>query len=222
MFKRMLIANRGEIGMRILRCCQEMGIETVVAYSSEDANTLPVTFSPVSVCIGPAAPSKSYLNQDALIQAAISYKCDAIHPGYGFLSENAEFAKKCEMAGIKFIGPSSKMIKNMGEKSAARSLMKAKGVPVVPGSDGLVRTVEEAKQFSEKMRIPLFETSAKTKQGIIEGFSYIVNESYEKTIVKNTNNIIINNNHTKKRNNNSGCMTNKKKRNFGDDKNQKK
>lgn len=155
MFKRLLIANRGEIGMRILRCCQEMGIETVVAYSSEDANTLPVTFSPVSVCIGPASPTKSYLNQDALIQAAISYKCDAIHPGYGFLSENPDFAKKCEDAGIKFIGPSSEMIRNMGEKSTARSLMKAKGVPVVPGSDGLVNSLEEAEEVALKIGFPI-------------------------------------------------------------------
>ncbi|MEE1113667.1 MAG: acetyl-CoA carboxylase biotin carboxylase subunit [Eubacterium sp.] len=141
--------------MRILRCCHEMGIETVVAYSTEDAESLPVQFSAESVCIGPAPAAKSYLNTDVLLQAAKSTHCDAIHPGYGFLSENAEFAEACEKNGIAFIGPSSQMIRDMGDKQSARALMKAKGVPVVPGSDGLVETAEDAIRVAEKTGYPV-------------------------------------------------------------------
>lgn len=144
MFKRILIANRGEIAMRILRCCREMGIETVLIYSSEDKDSLPVQFSTYSVCIGPAPAQQSYLNEDAILTAAKEYNCDAIHPGYGFLSENAYFARKCEKEGIEFIGPSAKMIHFMGNKDAARTLMKKHGVPVVPGSDGILNNLDEA------------------------------------------------------------------------------
>jgi len=150
-----MIANRGEIAMRIFRCCQEMGIETVVAYSKEDADSLPVQFATKSVCIGPADPARSYLDGNALITAARAYKCDAIHPGYGFLSENADFAEKCEENGIVYIGPTAAMIRQMGDKQAARSLMKKSGVPVVPGSDGILSGVSEAKKIAEKIGYPV-------------------------------------------------------------------
>ena len=155
MFKKVLIANRGEIEMRILRCCQEMGIDTVVACSSEDRNSLPVQFSAESVCIGPAQAAGSYLNQEALIEAAKAYHCEAIHPGYGFLSENANFAKKCEDNGIIFIGPSSRMIREMGDKQSARAMMKKHGVPVVPGSDGILKSWQEAAEIAKKVGYPV-------------------------------------------------------------------
>ena len=155
MFKRILIANRGEIAMRILRCCREMGIEGIVAYSKADEDSLPVQFSEEHVCIGPPQAGKSYLNENALLQAAKALKCDAIHPGYGFLSENADFAEKCEANGITFIGPTADMIRGMGDKQSARSLMRSKGVPVVPGSDGLVGSAEEALKIAEEVGFPV-------------------------------------------------------------------
>lgn len=144
MFKRILIANRGEIALRIIRCCEEMGIETVIVYSTEDKNSLPVILATKSVCIGPADSKDSYLNQVIILEAAKLTKCDAIHPGYGFLSENADFAKKCEQSGIKFIGPSSKIISQMGDKQHARELMIKNGVNVVPGSKGIVKNYKDA------------------------------------------------------------------------------
>jgi acetyl-CoA carboxylase, biotin carboxylase subunit len=155
MFKRILIANRGEIAMRILRCCREMGIEGIVAYSKADEDSLPVQFSEEHVCIGPPQAGKSYLNENALLQAAKALKCDAIHPGYGFLSENADFAERCEANGITFIGPTADMIRGMGDKQSARSLMRSKGVPVVPGSDGLVGSAEEALKIAEEVGFPV-------------------------------------------------------------------
>jgi acetyl-CoA carboxylase biotin carboxylase subunit len=155
MFKKVLIANRGEIAMRILRCCQEMGIDTVAAYSMEDRDSLPVQFATESVCIGPAQAAMSYLNQDALIEAAKAYHCDAIHPGYGFLSENADFAEKCEKNGITFIGPTSQMIRQMGDKQSARALMKKHGVPVVPGSDGILKDWKDAAKAADKVGYPV-------------------------------------------------------------------
>ncbi|MCC6094669.1 MAG: acetyl-CoA carboxylase biotin carboxylase subunit [Eubacterium sp.] len=155
MFRKVLIANRGEIAMRILRCCQEMGIDTVIAFSSEDRDSLPVQFATESVCIGPAPAAASYLNQDALIAAAKEYQCEAIHPGYGFLSENADFAEKCESNGIAYIGPSSRMIRDMGDKQSARALMKKHGVPVVPGSEGILKDWKEAAQIAEKVGYPV-------------------------------------------------------------------
>ena len=124
MFKRILIANRGEIALRIIRCCREMDIETVAVYSTADEDSLPVMMATYSVCIGPAKAGESYLNEAAIIETAIKMGCDAIHPGYGFLSENADFVKKCEENNIIFIGPSSEVIRNMGDKQSARSLMK--------------------------------------------------------------------------------------------------
>lgn len=155
MFKRIMIANRGEIAMRLIRCCREMGIETVLIYSTEDRDSLPVQCSTETVCIGPGPAAKSYLNQDSIIAAAKAYDCDAVHPGYGFLSENADFAKACEDEGIVFIGPSSEMIRKMGDKESARELMKANGVPVVPGSDGLLRDASDAVQIAEKIGYPV-------------------------------------------------------------------
>ena len=155
MFKRIMIANRGEIAMRIIRCCHEMGIEAVLVYSEEDAESLPVQCATQAICIGPASPALSYLNQNSLIAACKAADCDAIHPGYGFLSENADFAKSCEDEGIVFIGPSSDIIRKMGNKEAARELMIKAGVPVVPGSDGLVKNAKEAAKQAEKIGYPV-------------------------------------------------------------------
>ena len=155
MFKRMLIANRGEIAMRILRCCVELGIETVLIHSTEDADSMPVQLCTQAVCIGPAAAKDSYLNADAILTAAKAYACDAIHPGFGFLSENAEFAEKCEENGIVFVGPSAEIIRKMGDKQSARELMKKHGVPVVPGSDGLVADAKEAAEIAKKTGYPV-------------------------------------------------------------------
>lgn len=155
MFKRILIANRGEIAIRIIRCCREMDIETVVVHSEADKKSLPVLMATYAVCIGPAKASESYLNQDALIQVAREYQCGAIHPGYGFLSENADFARRCEENGIVFIGPKAEVIDRMGDKQSARKLMMENHVPVVPGSKGLIETVEEAEQLAEEIGYPV-------------------------------------------------------------------
>ena len=141
--------------MRIIRSCREMGIDTVLVYSSEDSETLPVQLADEAVCIGPAQAQLSYLSQDAILQTALSYECEAIHPGYGFLSENADFAAGCEDAGIRFIGPSSDRIKLLGDKNLARELMKKNGVPVVPGSDGLVGDTDEACSVAESIGYPV-------------------------------------------------------------------
>ena len=155
MLKRILIANRGEIAMRIIRAARQLGIETVLVYSAEDANTKPVSFAAKAVCVGSAAASKSYLNQESIIQTAISFECDAIHPGYGFLSENAEFAEKCISNGIEFIGPKPNVIRQMGDKQSARKLMKERGVPTVPGSDEFVASAIEAKETARKVGYPV-------------------------------------------------------------------
>ncbi len=155
MFKRILIANRGEIAVRIIRCCIEMDIETVAVYSTADKDSLPAITAARSVCIGPPKAADSYLKEDTLIETAKLTGCDAIHPGYGFLSENAGFAKKCEENGIVFIGPSSDIISRMGDKQSARKLMMEHHVPVVPGSDGLVRTAEEAREAAKKVGYPV-------------------------------------------------------------------
>ena len=144
MLKRVLIANRGEIALRILRGCRELGIETVAVYSQADAEALHVQLAGQAVCIGPARAADSYLNQEALLTVAKATGCDGIHPGYGFLSENADFADACAREGITFIGPSGDTIRKAGSKSAARDIMRAAGVPVTPGSDGPVHSVEDA------------------------------------------------------------------------------
>lgn len=155
MFKRVLIANRGEIALRLIRCLREMDIESVVVYSTADEASLPVVTATHAVCIGPAKSSESYLNVDVIIETALKMNCDAIHPGYGFLSENADFARKCEEHGICFIGPSADIISNMGDKQSARKLMIASDVPVVPGSKDLVKTVDEAIKVAEEIGYPV-------------------------------------------------------------------
>ena len=160
MFKKILIANRGEIAARILRACREMGIEAVTVYSTADADSLHALFAEQSVCIGPPRAGDSYLNMDAILTVAKATGCDAIHPGYGFLSENDAFADACRDAGIAFIGPSGDVIRKMGNKSAARALMQSVGVPVVPGSDGLVRDEDEAVKVGERIGYPVLIKAA--------------------------------------------------------------
>lgn len=155
MFKRILIANRGEIAVRIIRACRELGIETVAVYSTADANALHVQLATLAVCIGPAKAAQSYLNQTAILTAAIESGCEAIHPGYGFLSENDEFADLCTQCGLTFIGPSGDVIRRMGNKSAARSLMIQAGVPVVPGSDGVLQNAEQALEVAQRIGYPV-------------------------------------------------------------------
>lgn len=155
MLKRVLIANRGEIAVRVLRCCREMGIETVAVYSEADKDALHVQLAGQAVCIGPAKAADSYLNQEALLTVAKATGCDGIHPGYGFLSENADFADACAAEGITFIGPSGDSIRKAGSKSAARDCMRAAGVPVTPGSDGPVRSVEEALAAAQAVGYPV-------------------------------------------------------------------
>ena len=155
MFKKLLIANRGEIAVRILRACREMDIESVAVYSAADEDALHVQFTEEAVCIGPARAAGSYLNQDAILTVAKAAGCDALHPGYGFLSENATFADACREAGIAFVGPSGDVIRKMGDKAAARALMQSVGVPVVPGSDGLVATAEEAREIAGRIGYPV-------------------------------------------------------------------
>ena len=155
MFKKILIANRGEIALRVVRACKDMGVTACVAYSTADRNTAAVEEADERVCIGPAPSAQSYLDMARLVGAAVSRGCEAVHPGYGFLSENAEFARKCLENGLTFIGPDPDVIDRMGEKSNAKQTMKAAGVPTVPGSDGAVESVEEAARFAEEVGYPV-------------------------------------------------------------------
>ena len=155
MLRRVLIANRGEIALRVFRACRELGIETVAAYSEADAEALHVQLATEAVCIGPAKAAESYLNQNALLTVAQASGCDGVHPGYGFLSENADFSDACAAAGLSFVGPSGDAIRKAGAKSAARSLMRAAGVPVTPGSDGPVSSPEEALAAAETVGYPV-------------------------------------------------------------------
>ncbi|ONI39632.1 acetyl-CoA carboxylase biotin carboxylase subunit [Candidatus Epulonipiscium fishelsonii] len=155
MFNKILVANRGEIALRIIRACKEMDIHTVAVYSQIDRDSLHVNLADEAICIGKASPQDSYLNIENIISAAIGTKADAIHPGFGFLSESAKFAKICEECQIKFIGPTSSMIRKMGDKAKAREMMIKAGVPVVPGSDGIVRDVRSAKQLVKKIGYPI-------------------------------------------------------------------
>ena len=155
MFKKILIANRGEIALRIIRTCKEMGIKTVAVYSTADRDSLHVRFADEAVCVGPPASAQSYLNIPAIISAAEITNVDAIHPGYGFLSENSKFAKICKEHDIKFIGPEAEMIDKMGDKATAKATMKEAGVPTIPGSEGLVDTLEEAKVIAKEMGYPV-------------------------------------------------------------------
>ena len=155
MFTKILVANRGEIAVRIIRACREMGIKTVAVYSEADRDSLHTLLADEAICIGPAPSDKSYLNMERIISATVAMKAEAVHPGFGFLSENARFAELCEKCSITFIGPSADLINKMGNKSEARKTMMEAGVPVVPGSKEPVYKVEEAKAMAEEIGYPV-------------------------------------------------------------------
>jgi acetyl-CoA carboxylase biotin carboxylase subunit len=155
MFKKILIANRGEIALRIIRTCKEMNIKTVAVYSQADAESLPVKFADEAVCIGPASSTDSYLKISNIIAAAEITNADAIHPGYGFLSENAKFSRLCREHGIKFIGATPEQIDGMGDKANAKATMKKAGVPVIPGSEGLIEDLDDAKKNAKEIKYPV-------------------------------------------------------------------
>lgn len=155
MFKKILIANRGEIALRIIRTCKEMGVKSVAVYSTADEESLHVRFADEAVCIGPPPSNESYLKISNIIAAAEITNVDAIHPGYGFLAENAKFSKICDEHGIKFIGASADMINKMGDKANAKETMRAAGVPTIPGSEGILETFEETKKLAKKFGYPV-------------------------------------------------------------------
>ncbi len=155
MFDKILIANRGEIAVRIIRACREMGIKTVAVYSEADRESLHTLLADEAICIGPAPSTQSYLNMERILTATVAMKADAIHPGFGFLSENARFAELCQKCNITFIGPDAGIINKMGNKSEARKTMMEAGVPVVPGSKEAVHHVEEARQMAERIGFPV-------------------------------------------------------------------
>jgi acetyl-CoA carboxylase, biotin carboxylase subunit len=155
MFKKILIANRGEIALRVICACKELGVKTVAVYSDADRNSLHVRFADEAICIGPPRSSESYLNIPAVISAAEITNVDAIHPGYGLLSENANFAEVCESSHIKFIGPPPEVIRLMGEKEKARQAMKKANVPILPGSDGVIASAEEAHEWTRQIGFPV-------------------------------------------------------------------
>jgi len=155
LYKKILIANRGEIALRIIRACRELDIETVAVFSEADSDALHVRFADEAVCIGPGPSPQSYLNIPHLISAAEITDADAIHPGYGFLAENARFAEICESSNISFIGPSPQVISQMGDKAFAKETMKKAKVPIIPGSDGVVKSLKEAKRLASEIGLPL-------------------------------------------------------------------
>jgi acetyl-CoA carboxylase, biotin carboxylase subunit len=155
MFKKILIANRGEIALRVICACKELGIRTVAIYSEADRHSLPVRFADEAICIGPPQLAQSYLNIPAVISAAEIANVDAVHPGYGLLAENANFAEVCETSGIKFIGPRPEVTRLMGEKEKARSAMKRAGVPILPGSDGIIASEGEAIEWARQVGFPV-------------------------------------------------------------------
>ncbi|MEO8027825.1 MAG: biotin carboxylase N-terminal domain-containing protein, partial [Bryobacteraceae bacterium] len=155
MFKKILIANRGEIALRVICACKDLGIQTVAVYSEADRYGLHARFADEAICIGPAKSARSYLDIPSVISAAEITNVDAIHPGYGFLSENADFAEVCETSGLKFIGPKPDVIRRMGLKQIARSVMEEAGVPILPGSKGVLQTMEEAEELAEKIGYPV-------------------------------------------------------------------
>src|SRR5665213_584497 len=155
LFKKILFANRGEIALRVICACKDLGIPTVAVYSEADRYGLPVRFADQAICIGPAKSARSYLDIPSIISAAEITNVDAIHPGYGFLSENAGFAEVCRDSGIKFIGPAPEMIAAMGLKERARALMKEHGVPILPGSEGVLANEEEALAIAEQIGYPV-------------------------------------------------------------------
>ncbi len=160
MFRKILIANRGEIAVRVICACKELGISTVAVYSEADRNSLHVRFADEAICIGPAKSARSYLDIASVISAAEITNVDAIHPGYGFLSENADFAEVCDTSGIRFIGPCPKVIREMGLKQRARAIMKQAGVPVLPGSDGIIETEAHALSLAEHVGYPVMLKAA--------------------------------------------------------------
>ncbi len=155
MFQKILIANRGEIALRVLRACRDLGIPAVIAYSEADRDSLPVRLADEAVCIGPAQPARSYNNIPAVISAALVTGCDAIHPGYGFLAENAYLADICKQVGITFIGPKPDVIERMGNKAEARATMKAAGVPLLPGTEGIISSPADATQVARQIGFPV-------------------------------------------------------------------
>ena len=175
MFKKVLIANRGEIALRVIRTCKEMGIKTVAVYSKADADSLHVRFADEAVCIGPAASSESYLSIPNIIAAAEITNADAIHPGYGFLSENAKFSRICAEHGIKFIGASGDQIDKMGDKATAKETMKEAGVPCVSGSEGILETYEDAVTKAREIGYPVMIKA--TAGGGGKGMRAILEES---------------------------------------------
>ena len=160
MFKKILIANRGEIALRILRACRELGVPTVAVHSTADSNALHVRFADEAVCIGPPPSKESYLNVPAILSAAEITRADAIHPGYGFLSENADFAQVCETCRIRFIGPRPEIIRLMGNKVEARRAAREAGIPLLPGSEGVVRNPQEAEAVARQIGFPVILKAA--------------------------------------------------------------
>ena len=188
MFGRILIANRGEIAVRIIRTCKEMGMETIAVFSDADRDSLHVKYADYSVHIGPALSYKSYLDIDHMIRAAKEFKADAVHPGYGFLSENADFARVCEKSGITFIGPPAKAIEKAGNKSAARQLLMALGIPVIPGSDDVIPSADRACETADKVGFPVILKAsgggggrgmriARNQEELVEAFSMASGEA---------------------------------------------
>ncbi|HBN11899.1 MAG TPA: acetyl-CoA carboxylase biotin carboxylase subunit [Ruminococcus sp.] len=175
MIKKILIANRGEIAVRIIRACRELGIHCVAVYSTADRSALHAQIADEAVCIGPASVSESYLNMKAIISACMITGCDAVHPGFGFLSENAEFAALCRENNIKFIGPSPESIAMLGDKARAKETMKNSGVPVIPGSDGAVKTLDEAKKAAAEIGYPVLVKASAGGGG--RGIRMVVSES---------------------------------------------
>jgi acetyl-CoA carboxylase biotin carboxylase subunit len=175
MFKKILIANRGEIALRVICACKELGVKTVAVYSDADRNSLHVRFADEAICIGPPRSSESYLNIPAVISAAEITNVDAIHPGYGLLSENANFAEVCESSHIKFIGPPPEVIRLMGEKEKARQAMKRAKVPILPGSDGVIASAEEAREWASQIGYPVIVKASAGGGG--RGMRVIRNES---------------------------------------------
>ncbi|MCU0246072.1 MAG: acetyl-CoA carboxylase biotin carboxylase subunit [Bryobacter sp.] len=160
MFQKILIANRGEIALRVICACKDLGVKTVAVYSEADRNSLHVRFADEAVCIGPAKSAKSYLDIPSVISAAEITNANAVHPGYGFLSENADFAEVCEMSGMKFIGPRPDVIRQMGLKQEARRVMKENGIPILPGSEGTLHSVEEALEMAGQIGYPVIIKAA--------------------------------------------------------------
>ena len=181
---KILIANRGEIAVRIIRACKEMNIKTVAVYSEADKDALHTRLADEAVCIGPAPSAKSYLNIKNIIEAANITKADSIHPGFGFLSENPRFAQICEESNIKFIGPTSKVIELLGNKSNAKKMMQKAGVPVIPGSDGSVRGLKDAMEIAEKIGYPIIIKAAAGGGG--KGIRVV----YDRTEFENNYNIV--------------------------------